>query len=150
MKEKRYKFDCIFDESSNQINIFANVGQPLINGFLKGFNATAFAYGQTGSGKTFTIFGPDTIEWGQLPTISDTKEMINNNDEKDTTEEEIVASSVDIEIQNDENIENADKNQKSIKNTQATNESFSSILGIVPRCFNEIYDRLDESTDVTN
>lgn len=34
--------------------VFEDVGLPLCNHALEGYNATLFCYGQTGSGKTFT------------------------------------------------------------------------------------------------
>lgn len=36
------------------------VGRPVTNACLDGYNGTIFCYGQTGSGKTFTTFGPPT------------------------------------------------------------------------------------------
>eukprot|EP01084_Bolivina_argentea_P292729 503326_1 len=49
-------FDCV-ENNVTQQKMFNDVGKPLINKFLSGFNATLFAYGQTGSGKTYTIQG---------------------------------------------------------------------------------------------
>lgn len=34
------------------------IGRPVTNACLDGFNGTIFCYGQTGSGKTYTTFGP--------------------------------------------------------------------------------------------
>lgn len=34
------------------------IGRPVTNACMEGYNGTIFCYGQTGSGKTFTTFGP--------------------------------------------------------------------------------------------
>ena len=40
------------------------IGLPVTNACLEGFNGTIFCYGQTGSGKTYTTFGPpDEASW---------------------------------------------------------------------------------------
>ena len=56
-KEKRYAFDHIFQENSQQEEIFTKTTLDLLEGVLNGFNATVFAYGPTGAGKTFTMMG---------------------------------------------------------------------------------------------
>lgn len=38
-----------------QVSIYSDCVEELVNGSLRGYNATVLAYGQTGSGKTFTI-----------------------------------------------------------------------------------------------
>lgn len=37
--------------------MFQEVGRPITQSCLAGYNGTVFAYGQTGSGKTHTILG---------------------------------------------------------------------------------------------
>jgi len=54
---KHYSFDHIFDSESRQDEVFLEVGKPLAESCLMGYNATVLAYGQTGSGKTFTMSG---------------------------------------------------------------------------------------------
>ena len=49
----------VFGPDASQSQIFACVGQQLVDDVLEGYNATIFAYGQTGSGKTYTMLGPD-------------------------------------------------------------------------------------------
>ncbi|KAJ8919562.1 hypothetical protein NQ315_002184, partial [Exocentrus adspersus] len=50
-------FHKVFDQRSNQEDVFDNVAKPVVNSVLQGFNGTIFAYGQTGSGKTYSITG---------------------------------------------------------------------------------------------
>uniref|UniRef100_A0A8C4TJR7 Kinesin family member 7 n=1 Tax=Erpetoichthys calabaricus TaxID=27687 RepID=A0A8C4TJR7_ERPCA len=53
--DRHFEFDFVFDDSSDQEEIYSTCVQPLVDAFFQGFNATIFAYGQTGSGKTYTI-----------------------------------------------------------------------------------------------
>ena len=54
---KKYTFDHVFDERSDQAQIFESVGRPVVDAACQGFNGSVFAYGQTGSGKTHTMLG---------------------------------------------------------------------------------------------
>ncbi|KAI7821551.1 P-loop containing nucleoside triphosphate hydrolase protein, partial [Gamsiella multidivaricata] len=56
-KDMRYAFDRVFDEDSQQQEVFENTTKHLIDGVLGGYNGTLFAYGATGCGKTHTISG---------------------------------------------------------------------------------------------
>ncbi|KAK3576776.1 hypothetical protein CHS0354_014591 [Potamilus streckersoni] len=53
----KFRFQHVFDQNSEQDDIFDHVAKPVIDNVLQGYNGTIFAYGQTGSGKTFTITG---------------------------------------------------------------------------------------------
>lgn len=57
MREQRFIFDKLFDESCTQQSIYENTTKPLLDSILDGYNATVFAYGATGCGKTHTISG---------------------------------------------------------------------------------------------
>lgn len=54
---KVFMYDYVADEKTTQESLFENVGKPIANSCINGYNGTIFAYGQTGSGKTFTIQG---------------------------------------------------------------------------------------------
>ena len=56
-EKKYFTFDYIASEDSSQQEIFEQIGKPISNSCLSGYNGTIFAYGQTGAGKTFTILG---------------------------------------------------------------------------------------------
>ena len=47
-KSKNYNFDRSFDQSSNQVDIFNEIGRSGVRDFIEGFNVTQFAYGQSG------------------------------------------------------------------------------------------------------
>nr|XP_050865398.1 kinesin-like protein KIF6 isoform X2 [Vespula vulgaris] len=53
----KFSFYRIIEEEANQQDVFEDVGRPVIESVLDGYNGTVFAYGQTGSGKTYTITG---------------------------------------------------------------------------------------------
>ncbi|KAJ4458653.1 putative Kinesin-II 85 kDa subunit [Paratrimastix pyriformis] len=55
-----FTFDYVFDDTSNQADIYQKSAKDIVESVLEGFNGTIFAYGQTGTGKTFTMEGsPD-------------------------------------------------------------------------------------------
>lgn len=41
----RYVFDHVFKMAASQEEVYENTAKPLLEGVLKGFNATVFAYG---------------------------------------------------------------------------------------------------------
>jgi hypothetical protein len=40
------------------LEVCAEVGRPVVENCLAGYNSSVFVYGQTGSGKTYTMMGP--------------------------------------------------------------------------------------------
>ena len=52
-----YTFDTVFDTSSTQDEVYDQLGAPIVQHVLSGFNSCIFAYGQSGSGKSHTIGG---------------------------------------------------------------------------------------------
>ncbi|XP_043498818.1 kinesin-like protein KIF6 [Polistes fuscatus] len=52
-----FSFHRVIEEEADQQDVFENIGRPVIDSVLDGYNGTVFAYGQTGSGKTYTITG---------------------------------------------------------------------------------------------
>jgi kinesin family protein 5 len=55
-------FDFAFDTHSTQEDVFEQVGFPVLQNILDGFNGTIMAYGQTSSGKTHTMQGYDMTD----------------------------------------------------------------------------------------
>lgn len=56
-KDRAFTFDEVFGIDSTQKDVYRNTVEPLVDGFLEGYNATVLAYGQTGTGKTHTMSG---------------------------------------------------------------------------------------------
>lgn len=75
LKKVDYRFDRIWEGDSEQQEVYAMLGQPLLRNIFEGYNSTLFVYGQTGSGKTYTMFGPDGGKmgneggWGIVPRV---------------------------------------------------------------------------------
>jgi len=63
-----WSFDAVFDETDGTGNVYEQLGRPIVEMAIEGFNGTIFAYGQTSSGKTHTMFGnseqPGLITYG--------------------------------------------------------------------------------------
>ena len=57
IREHRFVFDRLFDDTAAQEDVYCNTTRPLLDSVLDGYNATVFAYGATGCGKTHTISG---------------------------------------------------------------------------------------------
>jgi kinesin family protein 2/24 len=57
VKNQHFKFDYVFDETSNNNFVYNFAAKPLVKNVLRGGIATCFAYGETGSGKTHTMAG---------------------------------------------------------------------------------------------
>lgn len=71
-EQKQFNFHKIFPHHATQSTMFDQVGRPIVNHTLNGYNACCFAYGQTGSGKTYTIFGDNSkLRRGLLPRSID-------------------------------------------------------------------------------
>jgi kinesin family protein 18/19 len=52
VKDIRFCFDRVFDESTTQEEVFQGCAQDLVPGVLDGFNSTVFAYGVSGGSNT--------------------------------------------------------------------------------------------------
>ncbi|BBN02137.1 kinesin family member 19 [Marchantia polymorpha subsp. ruderalis] len=56
-KEKKYAFDIAFGASATNQDVYRITVGSMVEGVVRGLNATVFAYGATGSGKTHTMAG---------------------------------------------------------------------------------------------
>ena len=85
----KYAMDRVFPEDVTQEEVFQEIGEPIIQSFLGGYNCTIFCYGQTGAGKTHTMMGPldqlyetNSSSHGLIPRIINyifnDKEKVNN------------------------------------------------------------------------
>ncbi|TPP43367.1 Kinesin motor domain family protein [Leishmania donovani] len=57
-----FQFDYVFDETDDQVAVYEESVQEMVDHALSGFSATVFTYGQTGSGKTYTILGSKSAD----------------------------------------------------------------------------------------
>ncbi|KAI7872054.1 P-loop containing nucleoside triphosphate hydrolase protein [Spinellus fusiger] len=54
-QQNAFTFDYVYPPSADQDQVYSTCVLPLLNTFMKGYNATILAYGQTGSGKTYSM-----------------------------------------------------------------------------------------------
>ena len=106
MRQLQYTMDKVFDEDITQVELFQEVGMPILNSFLSGYNCTIFCYGQTGAGKTHTMMGPlealyetNAESHGLIPRILDfifnEHEKVNNIITNNTTDK---CSKIKVEV----------------------------------------------------
>lgn len=50
-KKKQFTFDHSYFTDSTQQQVYDDIGKPIVDQALQGYNGTIFAYGQTGSGR---------------------------------------------------------------------------------------------------
>ena len=55
--DKLFSFDHVYSEEDTQQMIFEDIGKPMVEACMNGYNTCIFAYGQTGSGKTYAMSG---------------------------------------------------------------------------------------------
>ena len=55
-------------DRTSRVQVFEEVGRPLVTSVLCGYNATLMAYGQTGSGKTYSMMG-SPADPGVIPKV---------------------------------------------------------------------------------
>ncbi len=69
-----YTFDHCYYTDSTQVQVYKDLGEPMLLKALDGFNGTLFAYGQTGSGKSFSMMGSyvdgDELNKGIIPRLN--------------------------------------------------------------------------------
>jgi len=73
-RQRDFEFDDVFDEGTEQKEVYRAVGAPVLRDVLGGYNGSILAYGQTGSGKTHSLLaaggGPDGgRQAGLLPRL---------------------------------------------------------------------------------
>lgn len=98
---KQFTFDDVFDEKSQQKQVYASCASSCVDSVLNGYNATIFAYGQTGSGKTFTMDGLLDSEELQGIIPNTFKHIFNHIARSDVDVEFLVRVSY-LEIYNDD------------------------------------------------
>jgi hypothetical protein len=73
LKQRNFTFDHVYDWDSTQEQVYAELGIPIVEKALSGYNGTIFAYGQTGSGKTWSMLGdgPGGSQPGIIPRMNE-------------------------------------------------------------------------------
>lgn len=71
----QFTFDHAYFMDTPQETVYKDLGVPILEAALGGYNGTIFAYGQTGSGKTHSITG--NIQWKLQLNIYFIQELLN-------------------------------------------------------------------------
>ncbi|KAH7944150.1 hypothetical protein HPB52_016566 [Rhipicephalus sanguineus] len=90
----RYTFDWTLDERSSQEEVYRQVGKPLVENLLQGFNGAVFAYGATGAGKTYTMVGTDKSPGLMVRVFDDIFQFAKQNDA--TTRTSVLISYMEV------------------------------------------------------
>ena len=85
-KDQVFAFDRVFDEYTNQSDVYEGTTRNLLDSVLDGYNATVFAYGATGCGKTHTITGTSQHPGIIFLTMQELFEKIEERSQDKTTE----------------------------------------------------------------
>lgn len=85
-KDQVFAFDRVFDENTNQSDVYEGTTKQLLDSVLDGYNATVFAYGATGCGKTHTITGTSQQPGIIFLTMQELFEKISERSQDKTTE----------------------------------------------------------------
>jgi hypothetical protein len=138
---KRFTFDNLFNHDSRQSDIFEEVGKPVVDAAIKGYNGSVFAYGQTGSGKTYTMLGTPENP-GLIPRViqhlfsklhdEDEDFTIRNNDNKNHVDENSNASNNNCEHENIKSVVDSSKSKHVIRVSylEIYNETVLDLLDI--------------------
>ncbi|XP_075724967.1 kinesin-like protein KIF19 isoform X2 [Rhipicephalus microplus] len=104
----RYTFDWTLDERCSQDEVYRQVGKPLVENLLQGFNGAVFAYGATGAGKTYTMVGTDKSPGLMVRVFDDIFQFAKHNDA--TTRTSVLISYMEIYNENIRDLLNTSNN----------------------------------------
>ena len=68
-EEHEFAYDYSYWLDTAQSQVYEDMGKPIVEKAIEGFNGTVFAYGQTGSGKTYSMLGSDD-DPGVIPLMN--------------------------------------------------------------------------------
>tara|TARA_B110001452_G_C15149854_1_gene400193 strand:+ start:75 stop:1064 length:990 start_codon:yes stop_codon:yes gene_type:complete len=66
---RHWEFDSVHGASSTQQSVYDDVGAPILDAAMQGYNGTILAYGQTGAGKTHTLLNASGENSGLVPRL---------------------------------------------------------------------------------
>jgi hypothetical protein len=103
---KTYTYDFCYNPTITQQIVYKDLGAPIVEQSLDGFNGTIFAYGQTGSGKTFSMMGT-AEQKGIIPLLNDDlwgkigARVVSGSSSDGTTELKIMVTVSFLEVYNE-------------------------------------------------
>ncbi|CAD8114764.1 unnamed protein product [Paramecium primaurelia] len=141
--EQKFTFDKILDSNTNQQQVYDEIGKPIIDQILQGFNATLLMYGQTSSGKTYTMIGDQQQPGIIRRTINDLFDAI----ESSPTESEFRIKISIVEIYKEKVKDLLDVNKQDLKVREMANQGFyiQQVSQLWVSDKDEIYNALQKS-----
>ncbi|CAD8128108.1 unnamed protein product [Paramecium sonneborni] len=141
--EQKFTFDKILDINANQSDVYEEIGKPIIDQILQGFNATLLMYGQTSSGKTYTMIGDQQQPGIIRRTISDLFEAIDSS----PTESEFRIKISIVEVYKEKVKDLLDINKQDLKIREMANQGFyiQQVTQLWVSDKDEIYNTLQKS-----
>ncbi|CAD8202788.1 unnamed protein product [Paramecium pentaurelia] len=118
--EQKFTFDKILDSNTNQQEVYDEIGKPIIDQILQGFNATLLMYGQTSSGKTYTMIGDQQQPGIIKRTINDLFDAIDSS----PTESEFRIKIQIVEVYKEKVKDLLDINKQDLKIREMANQGF--------------------------
>ncbi|KAH8395406.1 hypothetical protein KR215_000569 [Drosophila sulfurigaster] len=76
-------FDYVYDQGSNNQEVFDGMAKHIVEACVRGFNGTIFAYGQTSSGKTYTMMGDQQNPGVMVLAAKEIFNQITNHSDRD-------------------------------------------------------------------
>jgi len=140
-----WSFDKKDDNYAGQDNLFADLGQPLLDNAFQGYNNCIFAYGQTGSGKSYSMMGYGEEE-GVIPRIC--RDMFHRID--GIQNDKLMQCTVEVsylEIYNErvrDLLNPSTKGNLKVREHPATGPYVEDLAKLVVRSFVEIENLMDE------
>eukprot|EP00762_Andalucia_godoyi_P002744 ANDGO_04515.mRNA.1 Osmotic avoidance abnormal protein 3 len=98
-KEEGFTFDHAYWIDSPQESVYNDLGRPILDKALEGYNSTIFAYGQTGAGKTFSMSG-NAADEGIIPRLN--KELFDRIEEESNAQHQYLITCSFLEIYNED------------------------------------------------
>ena len=70
-QQRKWDFDRAYAPEADQAEVYDEVGKPILDAVMQGYNGTVLAYGQTGTGKTHTLLnvGDQRNDAGLVPRL---------------------------------------------------------------------------------
>ncbi|KAK4998352.1 hypothetical protein LTR66_002397 [Elasticomyces elasticus] len=140
-----WSFDRQSANFAGQDDLFADLGNPLLDNAFQGYNNCIFAYGQTGSGKSYSMMGYG-VEEGVIPKIC--RDMFERIDEIQADKNLKCTVEVSyLEIYNErvrDLLNPSTKGNLKVREHPSTGPYVEDLAKLVVRSFAEIENLMDE------
>eukprot|EP00927_Polykrikos_kofoidii_P047395 TRINITY_DN41517_c0_g1_i1.p1 TRINITY_DN41517_c0_g1~~TRINITY_DN41517_c0_g1_i1.p1 ORF type:complete len:815 (-),score=158.71 TRINITY_DN41517_c0_g1_i1:230-2674(-) len=101
VERRQFVFDSCLGQEVGQTEMYALLGDPVLQSVLAGFSGTLFAYGQTGSGKSYSMMGSESRP-GLIPQLGAELFKVVDNDQREAPAKEMRIAMSFLEIYNEE------------------------------------------------